>query len=414
MNSFENIRLALRSIRHNLLRSLITLSIIAIGIAALVGILTALDVLLLSLSSNLSDMGANSFNIERKYEDLQGNRRGRRAKRSAVISYDQATSFKEKYDYPNAKVSLALFCTSLATIKHKSEKSNPNVSVSGCDVNYVKMRGYKMAAGRIFSESEIEHGSHKAMIGWDICKLLFDSKPEKAIGKSISNGNVKYKIIGVMESKGSSMSSNEDRMILIPLTNAVRYYDNPDRSSYDVSVSVSDAIEMEPAESTAIGVFRNIRGLKAGQDNDFEIFKSDGIMEVLKENTVTIRISTIFIGLATLCGAAIGLMNIMLVSVTERTREIGVCKALGASRRNVLLQFLTEAVSISILGGIVGILLGILAGLGVAYALGGQFVMPWNWIALGFGLCFFVGVVSGLYPAARASALDPIEALRYE
>jgi putative ABC transport system permease protein len=412
MNSSENIKLALNSIKSNFLRSLITLMIIAIGIAALVGILTALDVLLLSLSDNFSDMGANSFNIERKYEDLKGSRRGRRAKASEPISFDQAMLFKDRYDYP-ARVSVSDNCTGLATVKYKQEKSNPNVTVVGCDMEYFKMRGYKLSTGRVFSESEMENGAHKVLIGSEICKLLFDDRAENAIGKSIANGNVKYKVIGVLGSKGSSMSSNEDRMIMIPITNAIRYYDTKN-SNYNVSVSVNDATQMDAAESVAIGIFRNIRRLKAGQDNDFETFKSDGIMEILKENTVTIRWATIFIGLATLIGAAIGLMNIMLVSVTERTREIGVCKALGASRRNILEQFLTEAIAISILGGIVGIILGLVAGYAVAWGLGGSFVMPWNWITLGFVLCFIVGVLSGLYPAIRASALDPIEALRYE
>lgn len=412
MNSLENIRIALNSIKSNFLRSLITLMIIAIGIAALVGILTALDVLLLSLSTNFSDMGANSFNIERKYENLKGSRKGRRPKASDPISFDQAMRFKDRYDYP-AQVSVSLMGTSLATIKYQNEKSNPNVSVMGCDLEYFKMRGYKLVAGRSFSESEIENGAQKTVIGSDICKLLFNGKPERAIGKAIANGNVKYRVIGVLESKGASMSSNEDRMILIPITNAVRYYDSP-RRNYDVSVGVNDAIQMDDAESEAIGVFRNIRGLKAGDDNDFETFKSDGIMEILKENTWTIRASAMFIGAITLIGAAIGLMNIMLVSVTERTREIGVCKALGASSSNILLQFLTEAVAISIIGGIVGVIMALMVGYGIAYALEGTFVMPWLWISLGFALCFIVGVVSGLYPAAKASALDPIEALRYE
>lgn len=413
MNSFENVRLALNSIKSNFLRSLITLMIIAIGIAALVGILTALDVLLLSLSDNFSDMGANSFNIERKYEDLKGNRKGRRAKASDPISFEQAMKFKKKYKYPVKGVSVSITGTSIATVKYQKEKSNPNVSVLGCDLDYIKMRGSKLQAGRFFNETELENGAHKTIIGSDICKLLFNNNPELALGKLIANGNVKYKVVGVMESKGSSMSSNEDRMILVPITNAVRYYDSDNRN-YDLSIGVNDALQMEPAESAAIGVFRNVRGLKIGEDNDFETFKSDGIMEILKENTVTIRWATIFIGLATLCGAAIGLMNIMLVSVTERTREIGVCKALGASSNNVLLQFLTEAIVISIIGGIVGVILGLIVGALVAYSLGGNFVMPWNWISLGFGLCFVVGVISGFYPAMRASSLDPIEALRYE
>ncbi len=412
MNFRENISVALRAIRANFLRSVLTLLIIAFGIAALVAILTALDVLLISLSDSFSGIGANTFNIERKGESLGGNRRGKRSKRGDVISLKQALKFKEQYDFPST-VSVSLGCTSLATIKHKKEKSNPNVTVIGCDAEYMKVRGYNFSHGRSFSKTEEEEGSHKAIIGMDLVNLLFDEKPESAIGKTISNGSVKYRVIGVLESKGASMTSNEDRSILIPLENAKRYYDTPNRN-YDLSVMVSDATLMEEAIAEAVGVFRNVRGIKAGQDNDFETFKSDGIMEILKENTVVIRLSVIVIGIITLIGAAIGLMNIMLVSVTERTKEIGICKALGATRANILLQFLTEAIVISILGGMFGILGGMLFGNLVALFLGGKFIIPWMWIFVGFSLCFSVGLLSGLYPAFKASGLDPIESLRYE
>ncbi len=412
MNLAENIKLALIAIRANLLRSIITLSIIAVGIGALVGILAALDAILYSMTTNLSSVGANSFGIERKGNSLSGNRRGKRAKRGDVISFDQAMAFKERYDFP-AEVSISVSCTSLATVKYKDNKSNPNVSVVGIDREYLDSRGLKINEGRNFNETEMENGDHRAVIGNEMVNLLFDSEPTKALGKTISNGNVKYKVVGVLESKGASMSSNEDKMVFIPITNAIRYYDTPNKN-YNVNVKTKDATQMMEAESAAIGIFRNIRKLKAGEDNDFEIFKSDGVLEILKDNTVTIRWATIFIGFATLLGAAIGLMNIMLVSVTERTREIGICKAVGATSNNILIQFLTEAVVISILGGIFGIIFGIIFGNGVSMLMQGSFFIPWGWMALGFVICFIVGVFSGLYPAMRASALDPIESLRYE
>ena len=209
------------------------------------------------------------------------------------------------------------------------------------------------------------------------------------------------------------MTSNEDRTILIPLLNAKRYYDTKYRN-YNLAISVSDATIMDDAEATAIGVFRNVRKLKAGQENDFETTKADGIMDVLKESTFGIRVATIAIGVITLFGAAIGLMNIMLVSVTERTREIGICKAIGATRANILIQFLTEAVVISLMGGLVGIVFGIIIGNLVALGIGGSFVIPWAWMFLGVALCLAVGAVSGFYPALKASGLDPIESLRYE
>ncbi len=412
MNFIESIKLALVSIRSNLLRALITLMIIALGIGALVAILTALDVLLFSFQDNFSDLGANSFSIARKGDGISGRKRGKRTKRGEVISFDQAMEFKKQYDYP-ATVSVSATGTSIATIKYEDKKTNPNIPVVGCDKEYLDVRGLKLKAGRSFSNTEMEMGMSRTIIGMDIVNLLFNENPEKAIGKSISRGNVKYKVIGVLASKGSSMTANEDKVILIPIANAVRYYDYPNKN-YNVSVAVHDALQMDDAESAAIGIFRNVRKLKAGEENDFEIFKSDGLMDILKENTFEIRAATIFIGLATLLGAAIGLMNIMLVSVTERTKEIGICKAIGASQSNILIQFLVEAILISIIGGIIGIFMGMLLGNIVALILGGSFIIPWMWIALGFILCFFVGVISGFYPAYKASALDPIESLRYE
>lgn len=412
MNPLENIRLATKAITSNFLRSLLTISIIATGILALVGILTALDVLLYSLSDNLSDFGANTFSIEQKNESIKGRRRGRKMTVSEPVSFEQATKFKERYDYP-ALVSIAFTPTASSTIKYQDKKSNPNVAITGCDINYFKARGLELQNGRLFNETEIENANQKAVIGSDICKLLFDGKAEKALGKTIQSNKAKYNVIGVMKSKGSSMTSSTDRSIFIPITNAHRYY-NTVSTHYDLSVLVENSTDMEGAESEAIGTLRNIRQLKAGEENDFEIIKSSGMMEMLKENTLTIRLATIAIGIITLLAAAIGLMNIMLVSVTERTREIGVCKALGASKRNIRLQFLTEAVVISLIGGLVGVLLGLLVGLVVAQLMNGVFVMPWNWISLGLFMCFLVGVVSGLYPAIRASNLDPIEALRHD
>ena len=209
------------------------------------------------------------------------------------------------------------------------------------------------------------------------------------------------------------MNQSADRRVLIPLITERYLYGYADKN-FDLSVSTSVATELDDAISMATGIMRTIRKLRVSEENDFETRQSDSLMNMLKENTVTIRLATIGIGLITLIGAAIGLMNIMLVSVTERTREIGISKALGATRANILTQFLTEAVLICQLGGIVGIVLGIAIGNGVALILGGKFIMPWAWIILGFITCMIVGLASGLYPALKAARLDPIESLRYE
>ena len=338
---------------------------------------------------------------------------GREVKRGAPITFRQAMEFKELFDYTGARVSLNTFCKWNSTLRYQDKKSNPNIRLVGIDENYFHVTAFNLEHGRNFSNTEIETGAHKIILGRELVKSLFNDKPESAINKTVSVGNVKYKVIGVLESRGSSMNANEDKRVFIPLLNAKRYYGYANRN-YSIMAAVQDPTAMEDAVSHATGTMRVIRKLKATEDNDFTIRKSDGLLERLKEITTELRVGTIAIALMTLLGAAIGLMNIMLVSVTERTREIGVRKALGATRNNVLIQFLVEAIVITLLGGLLGIFFGTCLGFIIAAAIDGRFIIPLNWMALGIFVCVVVGIVSGLYPALKASRLDPIEALRYE
>lgn len=408
----ELVKLAMGSVRTNLLRSILTLMIIAFGIMALVGILTAIDSILYSMTDNFSGLGANAYSIEPKSVTIRSSRGGRSTKRGEPITYAQAIKFKESFEFP-ARVSISYQATSRAVVKYADEKSNPNVTLRGVDDNFLEVSGLDLAAGRNLTRSEVTGGDHKVIIGKDIVTLLFAENNQRALDKVISVGNIKYRVIGVLASKGSNMDQSQDRQVLVPVLNVKRYYGTI-RSNYNVKVGLSNATDMDDATSTTIGIFRNVRKLRIGQDNDFEIFKSDGLLDILKENTFYLRMATIAIGLITLLGAAIGLMNIMLVSVTERTREIGIRKSIGATRNNIMVQFLTEAVIICQLGGIVGIVLGMIAGNLVTYLTGGNFIIPWPWIILGIILCTAVGLISGLYPAMKAARLDPIESLRYE
>lgn len=408
----EILSMAFQNIRANMLRAVLTLLIIAFGIMALVGILTAIDAIAYSLNDNLSGLGANSFSIERKWGDVGSSRKGRRQKAGEPIKYRQAEEFKERFAFP-AKVSISLWATNLASVKFGEEKTNPNVSFVGVDENYFDVKGLDIEFGRPFSQGEVEDGQSKVVIGREIVKKLFKDKPEKALDQIILVGNNRFRVVGVLKAKGSSMGNSEDRAVYAPVLSVKSIY-GTEETNYDLIVAVNNAADMDAGQSEATGLFRQIRGIRPGQEEDFRIFASDSLVAILKENTTNLRLATIAIGLMTLLGAAIGLMNIMLVSVTERTREIGIYKALGATRKSILSQFLTEAIVICQIGGLVGIFLGILVGNIVTPLLGGSFLVPWAWMFLGFALCMVVGVVSGFYPAMKAARLDPIESLRYE
>lgn len=413
MNYIESIMMALSSIRANLLRTVLTLMIIAVGITCLVGILTAIDSILFSLSDNFNRLGANAINIRPLSENLRSNTSGRNQKVAGPIVFKQAMDFKNNYQYSSVKVSVATYGTGNATLKYIDKKTNPNIRVLGVDENYLFTSAYEIDTGRNFTESEATSASNKVILGSDIISFLFNGKEETAIGKNIYINSDRFTVVGVMKSKGAASAGSNDRMVFIPLYTAKSLYGYNDKP-YNLTMSINHPEEMEGAIDHAIVVMRNVRKLKVTEENDFEIRKSDSVLNQLKDMTTKLRWGTIIIAMLTLLGASIGLMNIMLVSVTERTKEIGIRKALGATRSNVLTQFLTEAVTICLIGGIVGIILGILIGFGVSAMVKGRFFIPWNWIALGFTVCVIVGLASGLYPAMKASKLDPIDALRYE
>ncbi len=407
----DNIALALSSIRGNFLRTVLTFLIIAFGIMALVGILTAADGIKASLESNFATMGANNFTIRKAGGGIHVRRRGKSQKNYKDFELDQALDFKERYTYPS-KITISNIASRSASLKYKSEKTNPTIRLIGGDESYVGVTGYDLEWGRNFSEMDVGSGRSVVLLGNDVAKKLF-TRTEKALDKIISINNRKYKVIGVLASKGSSSIFSSDNIALIPLLNAKAIYGS-ERKSYTITVSVQDTYGLDAAVSEATGLLRNIRKLRFNEEDDFRISKSDMLSSMLVEQSSYVTAAATMIGFITLLGGAIGLMNIMLVSVTERTREIGISKAVGAKRSTILSQFLVEAITICQIGGLLGIVLGIAAGNGVSMLLGGPFIIPWQWIIGGLFLCVVVGLISGIYPALKASKVDPIESLRYE
>ncbi len=400
MRLFQNIAQSIEAIRTNLLRAGITIFIIALGITALVFVKTAISGISTGLGSSFSALGTNTFTIRNYQSTVRIGRRGRESKQSYPdITYRQAQAFKTNFDVV-APVSLNKSGGSTLQLTFKEEETNPNVSVIGTDENYLLANRFEIYAGRDLTPEDVKLARNVIVIGWEVKTQLFPY--QSGVGEWVYMGGRGYKVVGELAEMGASGFSSLDRRALIPISTLRRT--NSELGSITVNVYVKDAGQMPFYMAEARQIFRQTRRLAPAEDDNFAITKSDAFVGQLLEQLGIITLSAQLIALITLLGASVALLNVMLVSVTERTREIGVRKALGASSRQVLGQFLWEAVIICQIGGILGFLLGVLGGNLVSkWIFSASFVIPWDWLLIGATVCTIVGMVSGFYPARKAA-----------
>ena len=424
MNLLDTLSLSYRTIRANKLRTGLTVSIIALGIAALIGIRTAIEAMTQKFTESFSSMGANGYSIRFKSawqvrfnvglkREIRGRRKEKKSNTNKPITQFQAEMFKQNFNFP-AMVSLSLGGTGNAIVSANGKKTNPTVRISGGDENYTDLNGFKIAYGRGLNVQDVESGRSVCLIGKDIADKLFGGNLERPVEQVIRINNISFRVIGTLESKGSTLGGSRDNLVITSYNTVRRFFSNNPNASFSIGVKVPDIKMLDMAIGEGEGVFRSIRKIETKEADNFLIDKSDSFVELLLRNLSWLTGAAVVIGFITLMGAAIGLMNIMLVAVTERTKEVGLVKAIGGKQSSIRQQFLFESIMISLLGAGFGIIAGILLGNTVSILMSTGFVVPWLWVFFGILICSIVGLLAGIYPALKASRLNPIEALRYE
>jgi putative ABC transport system permease protein len=416
--------LAWRTVRSNKLRTGITIVIIALGIFAIIMITTIISALEHKFTESFSSMGANGFTIRYKERNIRfgddqgevklskkGARKEKKSNLGKKLTKDEAESFLKYYQYPSSR-GISIWGSNNNIVSYNTKKTSPTVWMFGADENYLLLNGYNLQYGRNMNNMDVSSGRNVCIIGYDVAFKLFKQNISKAVNSVIRVNSVPFRVLGVLESKGSTFGFSRDNLVITSYNNIERNF--PSSSSYVVAVMTDDVKKVETAMGEAEGVFRAIRKLNTTEENNFVLDRSDSVARTIISILGFLFIAGIAIGFITLIGSAIGLMNIMLVSVSERTREVGLIKAIGGKKRMVGRQFLIESVIISLMGAFWGIITGIIAGNLIALSMGTGFVIPWNWVIVGVGLCSLVGLGAGLYPAWKAGRLNPIEALRYE
>lgn len=423
MKFSDTLSLAFRTVRSNKLRTGITVAIIAFGIMALIGITTAIKAMNQKLTESFSTMGANGFTIRFKERNIRiggggdevklskkGARKQKQSNLNKVITQEEAEQFLRNYQLAGV-AGISCIAGRNSIITHGSRKTSPNVLLFGADEHYLELNGFTLEAGRNFTNQEIFSASNVCLIGYDVAAKLFRTSHLMALNKVVRIDGIPYRVIGLLASRGSSFGFSRDNIVIAGYKNVRR---TKGVNSFSIGVKTIQINQVENAMGEAEGVFRALRKLTATEESNFVVERSDSVAEKAINVLSFLTIAIIVIGFITLIGSTIGLMNIMLVSVTERTKEVGLIKAIGGRSSTVRRQFLSEAVIISIMGSLLGIVLGVLVGNLFSKVLGTGFVIPWGWVISGIVICMLVGLLAGLYPALKAGKLNPIEALRYE
>lgn len=415
MNIVESMSLALDAVRAQKLRSSLTLLSVGLGVFALISSSSITSTLDQAVKTQLADLGEHSFLIQRTPTFSFGGN-WRKYMRRKPLTYPLSQEFKRRLTTTNL-VSVSNTSPGMI-IKSGLQSTDPDVSLIGIDDLYTAVNAVTLAEGRSVAEQDVALGKNVAIVGLDVVAKLFPRGD--AIGKTITIKNQSFLIVGILQKRGGVLGQSQDNRVLIPITTFVKYYTWEWDTSVDISVKAYSGDALPATVDEAIGILRGLRGVRPGDENDFELDTNDALSSQFGGLSMMILIVAWGSGLGALIAAGIGIMNIMLVSVKERTREIGVRKALGARRSWILRQFLIEAVTLCQLGALAGVISGVSLGLVTTLMLSTSngasmtFSMPWTSIIFSVIACTVIGLVSGLYPAYRAASLDPIEALRYE
>jgi putative ABC transport system permease protein len=403
------LKLALSSLGSNKLRTALTILGVSIGVFSVVGVMTALSAIGQSIDSGLSFLGANVFQIQREPAIQFGGHNAEWRKRPR-IQPRQAQEFKDEMEVYGVPVTLTAYDGG-ERVKYRDRMTSPRITIVGTNENFLTTNKYDLNYGRNLTNADLEFNRPVVVIGQEIEEELFPN--EDPIGKSVIVDNGRYEVVGVLQKRGDIFGQSTDNIVLIPVTRFVASNWNRWRSM-SMSVRAPSAEKVASIQDLATGKMRMVRGLEPEDQNDFEITSNDSLQEAFGKIAVIVGTGGLMVSAIALLCSGIGIMNIMLVSVTERTREIGIRKSLGAHKRDILAQFLIESVFLSELGAIVGILLGFVAGNLIAAQMNVKMIIPWDWITIAVVVCSAIGIGFGLYPAWRAARLNPVDALRYE